>query len=162
MKNTKRILSLVLTIATLIFALASCAGGGLVAEKGTVKLVIENGEKAYTVYEIDLAKLEDREGGAVALLEYARVNCGLEYKTDDAGYGAYITEIGSIKQDYTTGEYIILYTTETADFAVPTADMPVVPTVDYGEVLLTSAGVGLSSMHVSDGTVILFRLESYK
>ena len=123
----------------------------------------ENGENDYTVYEVDLSKLEKRDEGALSLLEYLASLEGstLYYNVQwGGGYGAYITSIGSLNPDPTC-QYISLYTTEEADFAVPTEWSPTVATATYGEITLTYAGVGLSSMHINDGTVILFRLEGF-
>ena len=47
------------------------------------------------------------------------------------------------------------------DFAVPSEWSPVVPTATYGSITLTYSGVGLSSMHITDGTVVLFRVEGF-
>ena len=162
MKNTKRILSLLLLFAILVTALASC-GGGKVDLEGVAKIAIERAEGDYLEYEVDLSKLERHDEGAISLLEHVASLEGstLYYNIQwGGGYGAYITSIGSLSPDPSC-EYISLYTSESADFAVPTEYMPTVSTVEYSGKTLTYAGVGLSSMHINDGTVILFRLESY-
>ena len=162
MKKTGKILSAFVVMAMLLVMLVSCFGGETAAT-GTAKIVIENGENDYTVYEVDLSKLEKRDEGALSLLEYLASLEGrtLYYNVQwGGGYGAYITSIGSLNPDPTC-EFVALYTTEEADFAVPTEWSPTVATATYGETTLTYAGVGLSSMHVNDGTVILFRLEGF-
>ena len=77
------------------------------------------------------------------------------------GYGAYINTIASLYPDSSSGEYIAIYTTEECDFSVPTEYFPTVSTVTYKEKTLTFSGVGMSSMTVNDGSVILFRIEKY-
>jgi hypothetical protein len=77
------------------------------------------------------------------------------------GYGAYINSISPLNPDALANEYIGIYTTEECDFSVPTEYFPTVSTVTYGDATLTYSGVGISSMTIKDGTVILFRLETY-
>lgn len=162
MKNTKRILSLLLLFAILVTALASC-GGGKVDLEGVAKIAIERAEGDYLEYEVDLSKLERHDEGALSLLEYIASEEGstLYYNVQwGGGYGAYVTSIGGLTPD-PTSQYISIYTSEEGDFAVPTEWTPTVPTAKYGDMTLTYAGVGLSSMTVKDGTVILFRMESF-
>lgn len=162
MKKTNKILAAFLLFAVTLVALVSC-GGGNVASKGTAKIVIEKAEGDYTVYEADLSKLERRDEGAISLLEYIASLEGstLYYNVQwGGGYGAYITSIDTLNPN-PQNQYIAIYTTEKTDFAVPTEWSPTVATVEYGEMTLTYAGVGLSSMHINDGTVILFRLEGF-
>ena len=162
MKKTGKFLSALVIVAMLLAMLVSCMGGEAAAT-GIAKIVIENGENDYTVYEVDLSKLEKRDEGAISILEYIASLEGstLYYNVQwGGGYGAYITSIGSLSPDPTC-QFIALYTTEEADFAVPTEWSPTVATAAYGDMTLTYAGVGLSSMHINDGTVILFRLEGF-
>ena len=162
MKKANKILSLFLVVAVMLAALVSC-GGGNVASTGNAKLVVEKAEGDYTVYDVDLAKLENRDEGAMSVLEYVASLEGstLYYNVQwGGGYGAYITSIDALNPN-PMNQYIAIYTTEEEDFAVPTEWTPTVATVKYGETTLTYSGVGLSSMHVKDGTVILFRLEGF-
>ncbi len=165
MKIEKRILPLVLVLVLVLAALClvSCAEKRNIDSSGTAKLIVENSENDYTVYEVDLAKLEKRTGGAMTVLEYVAMQEGstLYYNVQwGGGYGAYITAIGTLNPK-ASSEYISIYTSEEADFAIPTEYMPTVMTVNYNENTLSYAGVGLSSMHIKDGTVILFRLEKF-
>ena len=162
MKTTK-ILAILLTVAAIFCCLTSC--GGNVAASGTAYVVIENGAGAaepYTVYEVDLACVENKTEGALALLEYIASLEGsdLYYSASwGGGYGAYVNSIGSL---YPVGaEFVAIYTSNEADFATPDAYMPVVKTVEYDGATLTAAGFGVSQMNIEDGTVVLFRLESY-
>lgn len=162
MKRTNRILAFILISVITVLSLASC-GRGNVASKGMAKIVIEKAEGDYTVYEADLSKLERRDEGAISLLEYIASLEGstLYYNVQwGGGYGAYITSIDTLNPN-PANQYIAIYTTEEADFAVPTEWSPTVATAKYENITLTYAGVGLSSMHINDGTVILFRLEGF-
>ncbi len=162
MKKTKKILPLVLVLAAVLLTLISCKGDALVADKGQAQIFIEKYDGSFVSYTVDLSSLEDRSEGALSVIKYLKESMSLECVIEDAGYGAYITGIDEISENSSAGEYIIIYTTEEADFAVPTADDPTVPTLKLGDITLVSSGLGLSSMHVGNGTVILFRLESYK
>lgn len=166
MKKTK-ILSLILALATMICVLASCGVGGNVAKNGTASIVIETqneGEGKYVVYEVDLSLLESRDDGVLSLLEYIGMQEGstLYYSLNfGGGYGAYVNSISPLYPAPLSTEYISVYTSEECDFAVPTEYSPTVATVLYGELTLTYSGVGISSMTVNDGTVILFRMVTY-
>ena len=162
MKKTNRIISLLARVLMLALSFTACVSGGI-AKSGTATLVVEGADGAYSTYDVDLSKLEKRDEGAISLLEYIASLEGstLYYNVQwGGGYGAYITSIGSITPDPSC-EYISIYTTEAADFAVATDYMPEVPTVEYDGKTLTYSGVGLSTMTVNDGTVILFRLEGF-
>lgn len=163
MKRTSKIVVLALVICVTLSAFTSCQSKSTVADSGTAKIVIENAENDYTVYEVDLSKLENRSEGVMSLLEYVAMLEGSElyYNVQwGGGYGAYVTSIGTLVPD-STCQYVSIYTTEASDFAVPTDYAPTVATVKYGDITLTYSGVGMSSMHVNDGTVILFRIESF-
>ncbi len=156
-----KILSLMLAMLMLASVFTSCSPD--VADSGVASVVIETdgaGDQKYEVYEIKLERLADTSNGALSLLEYLakEENGSLDY-TNSNGM---ITEISSLKNDYSASKYIMIYTSVEADFAVPNADFPTVASTKYGDVELKLSGVGLSSMAVTDGTVILFRLEEYK
>ena len=162
MKKTNKFISVLALALAIALTFTACAGGN-VAKNGTATLVIEERDGSYSTYEVDLSKLEKHDEGAISLLEYVASleSSPLYYNIQwGGGYGAYITSIGSLSPD-PSSEYISLYTSETADFAVPTEYMPTVPTVLYKGKSLSYAGVGLSSMSVKDGTVILFRVEGF-
>ena len=165
MKKTSlgKILAFIAVVAMLIACLVSC--GGNVAGSGTALVVIENAAGAdtpYTVYEVELARVENKNEGALSLLEYiASVEGSTLYYSASwgGGYGAYVNSIGTLSPVGT--EFIAVYTSNEADFAVPDAYMPTVKTVEYDGATLTYSGVGISQMNIKDGTVVLFRLESY-
>ena len=151
----------------ILSVLVSCGAGENVAKSGTASIVIETsgeGSEKFVVYEVDLSILENRDEGALSLLEYicSQKNSTLYYSaTWGGGYGAYISSIGPLNPIAANGEYISVYTSEECDFAVPTEYFPTVSTAVFEDMTLKYSGVGISSMTVKDGTVIMFRLEKY-
>ena len=161
MKLTRKLIALILAIATLL-TLASCgatSGPPVEGEKATV--VIDLGDDNYQVFEVKIADLTDKSQGAYSLLVYLKENRDMHLDIVESSYGAYVNSIGDLRPDASKNEYIAIYTSVEADFQVPTADFPDVPSLTYHEVLLKSSGVGISSMTVQDRTVILFRIESW-
>ena len=153
MKN--KILALVLICAVML-GLCSCnAFFGRVDENGDVTVVIENVDGSYDVFEADLENVENKEEGAKGVVEYlgARKNNKLGYEMTESTYGAYISKVGSISEDASSGLYIIVYTSNARDSYDGS------PTIDYNGTTLYQAGMGLSGMSVEEGTIILFRLE---
>ena len=162
-----RTLSLILALVMVLSGFVSCGAEGTVAESGTAKVVIETAAESdakYLVYEVDLSKLEKRNDGALSLLEYigeqedSTLYVSLNF---GGGYGAYVNSIASLYPDAAAGEYVGVYTSVESDFSVPTEYMPVVPTLSYEGKTLAYSRVGISSMTIEDGTVVLFRLEKY-
>ena len=154
MKN--KILSLVLVLVMAITAMTSCDFlWGDVAESGDVTVVVENVDGTYDVYKIDLEEVANKSEGAKGVIEHLnkRENNPLALEMVDRTYGAYVSAIGSIKEDAATKTYVIVYTSVAAD------SYEGVPTVEYEGVTMHQACVGLSGMTVETDTVILFRLE---
>ena len=144
MNITKRIVAILIATAALIASLTSCytLGGG-----GTVTVVVAG--DTITEYDVYLERIEGNEG-LISVLDYLKENEGLSYSSNDAGYGAYLTEVGEVKQDPSAGKYVYIYTNVEADFDVS----QYASTVEYKGETLTSAGVGASSMRIEDGAVI--------
>ena len=159
MKNNLKICSLLVVVALLACILSACAGG--VDKSGTATILVDGGSGEYTVYSVDLSKLDNVEDGAISLLEYLSTDkkSDLRYTAESSTYGAYITSINEITPD-PLSEYIAIYTSEVSDFSV-SADGMEMPSIKYGEIELQYSGVGLGDMTVKDGTVILLRLESF-
>lgn len=153
MKKT-RILALI--IAVIMLMLSSCSLFGSVADEGGVTVVVENGE-SYEVYTISLETVENKSEGAWGVLEALadREENPLHLVSESGAYGAYITEIGGIKQDASAGAYVMVYT------SVSTDSYEGAPTVEYNGQTLYQSGVGVSDMTVNADTVILFRIEVY-
>ena len=154
MKN--RIFAVILTVTAMLFAITSCSYiFGDVAEQGDVTVVVENTDGSYEVYKTYLENVENKKEGAKGVVENLRdrEDNPLNLEMVDGSYGAYVSGIGSIKEDLTSKMYIIVYTSLASDSSEGA------PTVDYEGVTLYQAGVGLSGMAVEAGGIILFRLE---
>lgn len=153
----KRILSLVIVVVLLASAMVSCellSIFGSVAEEGDVTVVVEAVDGSYEVYKTYLENVENKDEGAKGVVEH--LNNGedkLHLVMEESTYGAFVTEIGRIKQ--ADGKYVMVYTSVKSD------SYEGAPSVDYDGVTLYQSAVGLSGMTVEAGTVILFRLESY-
>ena len=154
MKN--KILSLVLVLVMAITAMTSCDFlWGDVAESGDITVVIENADGTYDVYKTYLEQVENKSEGAKGIVEHLnkRENNPLALEMVDSTYGAYVSAIGSIREDSAAKKYVIVYT------SIATDSYEGAPTVEYEGVTMYQAGVGLSAMSVEAGTVIMFRLE---
>ena len=151
MKKTVKLFASVLVVLSLLF-LAAC---GSVSEVGTAKIVIDSGTEQ-TEYEVSLSDIEKKDS-ALDILNYLNENEGLALDYVESVYGGYISSIGTLLPDAQNNEYISIYTSEECDFGVAPFDTK----VEYMDMTLTASGVGISSMTVNEGTVILFRIESY-
>lgn len=153
----KRILSLIAIVAVLVSAMVSCdLLFGSVAGEGDVTVVVEAADGSYEVYKTYLESVENKSEGAKGVIEH--LNQGkdkLHLVMVDSTYGAYVSEIGSIKQNEANSEYVIIYTSVASD------SYEGAPSIDYDGTTLYSSGVGLSGMTVEPGTVILFRIVKY-
>ena len=151
-----KFLALVTVLVLAFSAMTSCNFlFGSVAERGDVTVVVENADGTYDVYKTYLEDVENKDEGAKGVIEHLnkRENNPLALEMIDSTYGAYVSAIGSIKEDGASKTYVIVYTSVAAD------SYDGAPTVDYDGVTMYQAGVGLSGMTVEAGTIILFRLE---
>lgn len=154
----KRISALILAVIMTVMVLASCdliSMFGKVAEEGDVTVVVESADGSFEVYKTYLESVENKNEGAKGVIENLRdrEENPLNLVMEDSTYGAFVTEIGSIKQ--ADGAYVMVYTSVKSD------SYEGAPSAEYDGMTLYQSGVGLSGMSVSAGTVILFRLESY-
>lgn len=149
MKNIAKVLILVL-IVSMVFALVGCITPTADTE-GTMTLVV--GEKEYTV---DLSKVKV-EKGLISILDYLKENEGLVYEATYSEYGAMLTKVNELEQDYTTNTYLYIYTTVQKDADVS----EYAETKEYKGTTLTSAGVGASSMSLEKDCIILISTMTY-
>ena len=152
----KKILSLILAVAMMIL-LVAC--GGQVGEEGDVSLVVENRDGSYDVYKVYLEDVTNKEEGVYGVVEFIMQRKENPITADivDSSYGAYVNSIGSLTPDASKNEYVCLYTSLEKDFGTWDG----VKSVVYEGVTLKEAGVGLTSMSIEKGTVVLFRIETY-
>lgn len=134
-----------------------CACFGAVDEAGKVTVVVENRDGSYKEYKANLEDIENKDEGAVGVIEYlaARSDDPLEADLQDSSYGKFVNSIGGLTPDASAGEFVSIYTSVEADFGT----FDGVGEINYNGTTLKSAGVGLTSMQVLEGTVILFRIE---
>ncbi len=154
MKNMRLALILVLVISLL--TLSSChLLFGQVDDSGVFTVVVEAADGSYTDYKVELSALENNKEGAKGVIEYLKENNdGFYVEMIDSTYGAYVSAIGSIKESAADKMYVIVYTSMASD------SYEGAPTVQYDGMTLYQAGIGLSGMQVSEGGIILFRLEN--
>lgn len=152
----KKILSLILAVAMMLL-LVAC--GAEVGEEGDVSLVVENRDGSYDVYKVYLEDVTNKEEGVYGVVEFIMQRKENPITADivDSSYGAYVNSIGSLTPDASKNEYVCLYTSLEKDFGTWDG----VKSVVYEGVTLKEAGVGLSSMSIEKGTVVLFRIETY-
>ena len=141
-----RLLALAVAIAIALLSVTAC-GGTQNDTEGTIRLVIF--DESAVVYTIDLSELGEGDG-LIPALDYLAENEGVSYTATDGGFGAYLTALGSLKESAAEGKYLYVYTSVEADFDVSAYAM----TVDYAGLTLTSSGVGISRMTLTDGAVI--------
>lgn len=156
MKARRLIISiLALILAFSVLSLFSC---GKVESEGRVTVVIEGADGEYEIYGIDLSEVENKDG-AVSILEAlaAREDKPLALDMTDGSYGKMINSIGGLNPDATKNEYVAIYTSVEEDFDVSEYKK----TLTYEGRTLATSGVGISGMSASDGTVILFRTETW-
>ena len=146
---------LVLLLALVVCFTSSCDLLGGVSNQGSVTVVIENGDGSFDVTQANLGAVENKEEGAKGVLDYlSQGKDKLHVKMEDGAFGAYITEIGNLKNS--ANGYIMVYTSVSSD------SYEGAPTINYEGMKLYQSGVGVSQMKVEDGGVILFRLEIYE
>ena len=141
-----RLLALAVAIAIALLSFTAC-GGTQNDTEGTIRLVIF--DESAVEYTVDLSELGEGDG-LIPALDYLAENKGVSYTATDGGFGAYLTALGTLKESAAEGKYLYVYTSVEADFDVSAYAM----TVEYDGVTLTSSGVGISEMTLTDGAVI--------
>lgn len=148
MKNTKALTRFlaVLVMALVLVVSAGCGKEEPAASSGTCTVALSTGE----VFSVPLDEIFVKEG-LISILDWLKAEGKLDYTSNDAGYGAYLTSVGDgIKEDPANGVYVYIYTSVEADFDVS----DYAQTMEYEGKTLTSSGVGASLMLITDGAVI--------
>lgn len=149
-----RLLALTIAFAITLLSLTACGGTDNSGTEGTLTLVIF--DEVAVEYEVDLSLVGEGDG-LMPVLDYLSENEGLTYTATDGGYGAYLTSLGTLRESAIEGKYLYVYTSVAADFDVSAY----AKTVDYAGVTLTSSGVGISEMSLTDGAVIYVTYITY-
>ncbi len=137
----KKILSAILALTLLLFALTSCFGAN--DPEGNATLVIATEE--IQVYDLPLSKLSAGKG-LLPAFEYLANKEGLEYDVS----GTLINNVGGLENNYETNTFVYIYTSVEADFDVSEYKSE----VEYEGKTLVSSGKGFSEMTLCDGAVI--------
>lgn len=171
MKRTLKLISLLLACTLLALAFVSCGEPpvtdntpkteetvtvevGNQSSGKVVKIVV--GGKKETVYSVDYSEIEITEG-ALSIFKHLDEKGKLTYKANDTGFGAFLTEVGDLKQNEASATYIYLYTSVKADQDVSAYATEKV----WSGKTLVSSGVGLTSMTIENGAVIYVGTISY-
>ena len=151
MKQTTftRVLSLLLAIMLIALTFIACTKKET-SESGFCTVVLEGNPS--TEYVVNLDKVTGTNG-LIAVLDYLKETEGLTY-TESAGM---LTEVGSVKQDATSGKYVYIWTSVEKDFDLT----QYASTKTYGDKTLTSSGVGAKDMTVTDGAIIYIGIYSW-
>ena len=139
MKNTTKLLALLLTVIMAVSLLVSCGGG---QGTGKMTLVIVGDETTeYTV------TLDEVEGNTVAaVLEYLKETKGMAFEYS----GTMVNKVGELENDAAKGNWIYFWTSVAAD-----ADVTEWASyVEYGGKTLTSSGKNVFEMSAYDGAII--------
>ena len=145
----KKIICLLLTVIIALSALVGCQPTNV---NGHATVVVGESE-----FSVDLDKVEITDG-VFSVLEYLKNEGELDYTAQESTYGAYLTQVGEIEENMLEGKYVGIWTSVEADFDVSAY----ASTKEYKGMTLTSSGVGVSQMTITDGAVILFDYISYE
>ncbi len=138
MKNTTKILALLLIAVMTLFAFASCKGSA----NGTMTLVISGEEVAE--YEVSLDKVNGDK--VIDVLNYLKAEENMPFEIS----GTMVTKVGELENDAIKNRWIYFWTSVEAD-----ADVTEWASyVEYDGKTLTSSGRSVIEMTVSDGAVI--------
>jgi hypothetical protein len=144
-----RTLALLLALLLVAVAFVGCKQEEK-SENGFCTVVLE-GDPAVE-YRVNLDKVTGTNG-LLSVLEYLKETEGVSYTEN----GGMLSEVGSVKEDAAAGKYVYLWTSVEKDFDVSVY----ASTKTYGQLTLTSSGVGAKDMTVTDGAVIYIGLYSF-
>lgn len=154
-KITSLVLALLVVFAML--SMTACSDnqdnqGTTLPQSATMKLVLD--ADSPISYTVELDKVET-DKGVISILEYLKNEKGLEYESDDSGYGAFLTKVGHLEQSGNT--YIYLYTSVEEDMDVS----EYATTMDFVGTTLYSSGVGASEMTIEPNCIIYIGTVTY-
>ena len=152
--KSSRLLALVIALAITLISLTACGGTDNSGKTGSIRFVIF--DESAVEYTVDLSLLGEGDG-VIPALDYLKENRGVDYTVTDGGYGAYLTSLGTLRESAAEGKYLYVYTSVESDFDVSAYAM----TVEYDGVTLTSSGVGISEMSLTDGAIIYITYITY-
>ncbi|MDE6614386.1 MAG: hypothetical protein K2K24_02645 [Clostridia bacterium] len=155
MKKYAKIITAVLLVSLLALTFVACIDPDN-DNQGAMTLVVLNGDDAKE-YTVDLAKIpsDSDSTGLMAILDYLQKEGQLTYTAQDLGYGAYLTQVGDLKEG--DGNYIYVYTDVETDIdASYNASQ-----INYKNNSYANSGVGVSLMNIKDGCTIIITYISF-
>lgn len=148
--KTVTIILLLILVSTSLFACINPDSD----RQGKMTLVVLDG--ANTVeYSVDLAKLPKSSKGLVGVLDYLKENEGLEYSSNDSGYGVFLTKVNNLQEG--NGSFIYLYTDVEEDFDVS----QYASHITYKDKQYTNSGLGVSQMSIKADCTIIITLYAF-
>ena len=158
-KTTKlsKILCFLLALCMTFTLMACNSASGTEGEnanrtESAAKMTLVISGESKSVFEVELDKLEVKEG-LVSVLEYLKTEGKLDYEISSG----FLESVGELKNDYTAGKYIYIYTSVESDQDVS----EYATTVEYEGKTLVSSGVGANKMKIVDGAVVYIGLISW-
>lgn len=123
MKNLKHLLKILLAVTILVtmgLGLFGCIPEDL-SIKGEITIIIKsNNENETTEYSVDSNDIKDfnEKTNIFDILMYLKTNENLEIKAEASSLGNFITELGILKPNSSSNEFIAIYTTDSKNFNV--------------------------------------------
>ena len=165
MKNTKKLLTWILTVA-LVFAvlcLAGCVDKPTPKDLTQLKLptlkdnqvavIIKNGEKDYTSYVVTLTEEMDKVEDVLAYLK----DNGMPLDWTDSDYGKMINSIGKTIPDPSKNEFVSFFTTVESD----KGNWAGVQSYNVDGVQLVASNFGVTDANVQSGAIFYFEISTY-
>lgn len=155
MQKYAKIITAILLVSLLALIFAACFDSDNDSQ-GAMTLVVLNGEDAKE-YSVDLTELPsgDNQKGLMAILDYLQAEGQLTYTAQDSGYGAYLTQVGDLKEG--DGNFIYVYTDVETDISVDAYATQII----YKDKSYTNSGVGVTQMNIKDGCTIIITYISF-
>ncbi len=141
MKKTAKTLLMLIMLLVATLAVVSCSDDGNFDKDDKMTLVVA--EEEAKVFEIPLADFK-KSDSLVSVLDYLKEEGKLDYEIS----GTFLTRVGDVKNE--GNRYLYVFTTVEADVDVS----QYASTVQYGDMTITSSGVGAQKMHLENGATI--------
>ena len=141
MKKTAKTLLMLIMLLVATLAFSSCSDDGKFDKNDKMTLVVA--EEEAKVFEIPLADFK-KSDSLVSVLDYLKEEGKLDYEIS----GTFLTRVGDVKNE--GNRYLYVFTTVEADVDVS----QYASTVQYGDMTITSSGVGANEMHLENGATI--------
>ena len=167
MKHTKRLLTWILAVVLVVasFALVACVDKPdaeqldvtlpVLADNQMV-VVVKNADDGFDVYTVTLGENGTAATTAEGVLNYLQQQGRLSVEWVNGEYGKYINSIGGAVPT-AANEYIEVFTSVTADMGTWAG----VSSYAIGDILISSAAVGVTELGVCAGAIIYFQVSTY-